>query len=59
MEFELEITKGYLESKIAEYKQSSEQSLKNSIAQEGAAQALEMLLAELNKPTAEPTIETK
>ncbi len=43
------ITKEFLQQKIQEYRQASEQHRMDSIANEGAVQALESLLQELEK----------
>ena len=45
----MEITKELLQQKIQEYRQASEQCKMDSIANEGAIQALEFLLQEFDK----------
>ena len=45
----MEITKEYLEKRIREYRQAGEQLKLDAIANQGAAQALEAVLAELGK----------
>ena len=45
----MEITKEYLQQKIQEYKTNFERLRNDAIATQGAAQALELLLADLEK----------
>ncbi len=46
----MEITKEYLQRKITEYKQMADKLKNDSNANNGAAQALELILQELNRP---------